>query len=278
MRGTGGSFTRSQCIRSAWVQAVYLRKGLTPKHMTSRTVRMCIVLQLCHTFADSGDQRRLLSHQHSDFASNAVVMSGDYYKHSDLDNNVSYKEDEIRQKPLPSGGRGSCYTCQTMHSGDWCRNISSYKAYRNNNNDQLPEGITTPFETTCPVTSRFCQVRRIIYKIKNMTEFEDWGLERGCAHTCKPFCVTMGGRTKLTYCTSCCRWDPLPGNEDGNDNCNTDNMAVVQMSGKIIKIFINKTNSCGAFRYHHSVSLFAGMALCKINMKPVTKIEFLTCK
>ena len=46
-------------------------------------------------------------------------------------------------------------------------------------------------------------------------EYVPWSLERGCAETCKNFCVTMGTRTKVTYCTSCCT-EPF---------CNTDNAA-----------------------------------------------------
>ena len=26
----------------------------------------------------------------------------------------------------------------------------------------------------------------------------------------RPFCVTMGARTKVTFCSSCCRWDGKP--------------------------------------------------------------------
>ena len=46
-------------------------------------------------------------------------------------------------------------------------------------------------------------------------EYVPWSMERGCAETCKNFCVTMGTRTKVTYCTSCCT-EPF---------CNTDNAA-----------------------------------------------------
>ena len=63
-----------------------------------------------------------------------------------------------------------------------------------------------------------------------MSGYEEWSLERSCARTCEPFCVSMGGRTKVTYCTSCCRWDGFYFDEQGilrqgerNEFCNTDN-------------------------------------------------------
>jgi hypothetical protein len=43
--------------------------------------------------------------------------------------------------------------------------------------------------------------------------FVPWSLERGCSPKCHDFCVTMGARTKVTYCTSCCT----------TQLCNTDN-------------------------------------------------------
>ncbi len=52
-------------------------------------------------------------------------------------------------------------------------------------------------------------------KTKEMTT---WSLERSCADTCSNFCVTMGARTKISYCTSCCN----------QTLCNTDNAAARQ--------------------------------------------------
>lgn len=43
--------------------------------------------------------------------------------------------------------------------------------------------------------------------------YTPWSMERSCSEECKNFCVTMGGRTKITYCTSCCN----------ADLCNVDN-------------------------------------------------------
>ena len=49
--------------------------------------------------------------------------------------------------------------------------------------------------------------------------YKDWSIERGCDSHCDPeksnFCVEMGARTKVLYCTSCC---------EGN-LCNVDNKA-----------------------------------------------------
>ena len=82
----------------------------------------------------------------------------------------------------------------------------------------------------------------------DMQGYAQWSLERACVKECDPFCVSMGGRTKVgagggstpehcnlmyrvqvTYCTSCCRWDGLVRDEKGmwsagprQDFCNTD--------------------------------------------------------
>ena len=49
--------------------------------------------------------------------------------------------------------------------------------------------------------------------------YKEWSMERGCADSCNPeqsnYCVEMGARTKVLYCTSCCT-DSL---------CNVDNKA-----------------------------------------------------
>jgi len=77
------------------------------------------------------------------------------------------------------------------------------------------------------------QVKRVDYKVDNMEGYAQWSLTRSCEKDCQPFCVTMGGRTKVTYCTSCCRWDGswldthtmrlMAGNR--SDNCNVGNSA-----------------------------------------------------
>ena len=35
------------------------------------------------------------------------------------------------------------------------------------------------------------------YKVDNMTQYKQWSLERACVKECDPFCVSMGGRTKV---------------------------------------------------------------------------------
>ena len=93
------------------------------------------------------------------------------------------------------------------------------------------------------------KVRRVDYKVDNMKGYAQWSLERACVQECDPFCVSMGGRTKVkcllgyllficlfiiqvTYCTSCCRWDGFTRDAEGiwesgprNDLCNMDNTA-----------------------------------------------------
>merc|ERR1712211_153270 len=89
----------------------------------------------------------------------------------------------------------------------------------------------------CADDQPFCQVTRVEYKIGENGD-STWSLERNCSSDCRPFCVTMGGRTKVTFCSSCCRWDGLPldyshiSPEDrkklqglNNSLCNIDNQA-----------------------------------------------------
>ena len=41
------------------------------------------------------------------------------------------------------------------------------------------------------------KVRRVDYKVDNMKGYAQWSLERACVQECDPFCVSMGGRTKV---------------------------------------------------------------------------------
>ena len=45
---------------------------------------------------------------------------------------------------------------------------------------------------SCPA-----QVRRVEYKVDDMQGYAQWSLERACVKECDPFCVSMGGRTKV---------------------------------------------------------------------------------
>ncbi len=59
------------------------------------------------------------------------------------------------------------------------------------------------------------QVARIQYLISDGDTTDGhtvWSTERTCSEKCSNFCVTMGTRTKFTYCTSCC--DSPMCNED----------------------------------------------------------------
>jgi hypothetical protein len=58
--------------------------------------------------------------------------------------------------------------------------------------------------------------------------YTPWSMERSCSSECKNFCVTMGGRTRLTYCTSCCT----------NDLCNIDNSVSQLVAPKNLIRFI----------------------------------------
>lgn len=142
-------------------------------------------------------------------------------EHSSLGGNISNNSE--RNNKISITEQGSCFTCNTLSTGEWCSNVSRYIDYRRNHDQEIPKDLNgIQLESSCPVGFRFCQVRRVVYRVTNMTDFQPWGMERNCTKECKPFCVTMGGRTKITYCTSCCRWDGLGQN---NNNCNTDNLA-----------------------------------------------------
>ena len=40
-------------------------------------------------------------------------------------------------------------------------------------------------------------MRRVEYKVDDMQGYAQWSLERACVKECDPFCVSMGGRTKV---------------------------------------------------------------------------------
>ena len=129
----------------------------------------------------------------------------------------------------------NCYDCSSIHDGEGCYNINS-----------TSEGLElldyNQFVKKCPGEQPYCkvsfrfmididepevsgvtlqsfQVYRVEYllmddyKSKDDGPYTPWSIERSCSSECKNFCVTMGGRTKITYCTSCCV----------GDLCNTDN-------------------------------------------------------
>lgn len=161
----------------------------------------------------------------------------EYYQHTDWSEGSNKSEaSQVRMVKQDQGRTqkariGSCFSCTTLSEQDQgdpdniCFNISRYDEWNLNNkgNDS--------FVSHCGEEQRFCQVRRVEYKVDNMDEYAQWSLTRSCQETCNPFCVTMGGRTKVTYCTSCCRWDgswldPVtkrlqPG--ERSDNCNVGN-------------------------------------------------------
>ena len=64
-------------------------------------------------------------------------------------------------------------------------------------------------------------------------EMTPWSIERGCDSSCEEgtsnYCVEMGARTKVLYCTSCCS-DSLC-NVDGKASPNTplDMLLIIQL-------------------------------------------------
>ena len=171
-----------------------------------------------------------------------VPASNDYYKYVEMSDGVE------TSSPPPSPGTstearqgrtqghrhnqdlaGTCYRCTTLQDKTGlCQDISAYIRRKENNETGLPV-----LETVCTEKTPYCQVMRVDYKVDNMSGYAQWSLERSCSEKCEPFCVTMGGRTKVTYCTSCCRWDGLVRDGEGRweagtraDNCNVGNIAL----------------------------------------------------
>jgi len=104
----------------------------------------------------------------------------------------------------------SCYECNTIHDGELCWNLGK-------NTSNLQDFAHK--ERSCPAEQPYCKVYRVEYLVLEDFKSDDsgpytkWSMERNCSSECKNFCVTMGGRTKITYCTSCCT----------SDLCNVDN-------------------------------------------------------
>ena len=71
----------------------------------------------------------------------------------------------------------------------------------------------------------------ITEKNKNDDEFTQWSIERSCSNECKNFCVTMGTRTKVTYCTSCCN----------EPECNVGNYSANTKKSSIVSTFLSNT-------------------------------------
>ena len=177
-----------------------------------------------------------------------VPASNDYYKYVEMSDGVesstaqsgpgSGTTSPARQMRTQARHRqdlaGSCYTCSTLQDKTGlCQDISAYISRRQNNETGLPV-----FEAVCAERTPYCQVMRVDYKVDNMSGYAQWSLERSCSETCEPFCVTMGGRTKVTYCTSCCRWDGLTRDGEGRweaglraDNCNVGNIGLTPVPG-----------------------------------------------
>eukprot|EP00096_Caligus_rogercresseyi_P014682 TRINITY_DN7198_c0_g1_i3.p1 TRINITY_DN7198_c0_g1~~TRINITY_DN7198_c0_g1_i3.p1 ORF type:complete len:186 (-),score=51.77 TRINITY_DN7198_c0_g1_i3:8-565(-) len=115
-----------------------------------------------------------------------------------------FLEQQQTQQREDGGGGGNvsgltCYHCSSLSDGVDCENLNESSS-------------RAPKTRTCVGSKVYCKVRRMEYHISD--EFENssasvrWSMERDCAYeTCKNFCVSMGARTRLTYCTSCCDSD-----------------------------------------------------------------------
>jgi len=156
--------------------------------------------------------------QQQEHEGSGVEKQKGYYEHVDLSDNSNKSQTSLStnsdvQLVKHDQGRtqlwrtGSCFSCTTLSEkdqldpGNICYNISLYKQWSENNRDD------PRYTQKCSHEQKYCQVKRVDYKVDNMEGYAQWSLTRSCETECRPFCVTMGGRTKVTYCTSCCRWD-----------------------------------------------------------------------
>merc|ERR1712223_337957 len=95
----------------------------------------------------------------------------------------------------------SCYECNSIQDGELCYNIGKNTTANGQHRHKIKQ---------CPGDKPYCKVYRVEYlvledfKSTDTGPYTPWSMERNCSEECKNFCVTMGGRTKLTYCTSCC--------------------------------------------------------------------------
>ncbi|XP_055373953.1 uncharacterized protein LOC129607188 [Condylostylus longicornis] len=88
-----------------------------------------------------------------------------------------------------------CYSCETMEDGLNCADFS----VGNYNFSHMIK--------KCKADEFVCMVKRFSYTMSNenvTTSPKMWSLERKCAVNCEPGCFSIGERTKLYACTSCC--------------------------------------------------------------------------
>jgi len=246
-----------------------------------RTRTLSLVLSYCLIWRVGGEFDRVLEVEmygsRPGNVDSLVVPSRDYYKYEELsDNNIEEKvtghttqsveeealagyqkkvsgrnrkqlvvDDEalaaVDAELIERSGPGSCYQCSTLtDTTGLCQDIGRYHHLKTENKSNLPQ-----FENKCSNSAKFCQVRRVDYKVDNMKGYAQWSLERACVQECDPFCVSMGGRTKVTYCTSCCRWDGFTRDAEGiwesgprNDLCNMDNSAAKDRAHVALALFL----------------------------------------
>ncbi|XP_022190520.2 uncharacterized protein LOC111048848 isoform X1 [Nilaparvata lugens] len=103
----------------------------------------------------------------------------------------SYKHQTIAAQDR--GNSLWCYKCHTMDEKEECNDLAG------KNNSVLVH--------KCLGDHRTCVVKRYSYttSTENSTSVQRmWSIERNCVNKCEPGCITIGERTKLYACTSCC--------------------------------------------------------------------------
>ncbi|XP_075215097.1 uncharacterized protein LOC142320983 [Lycorma delicatula] len=122
---------------------------------------------------------------------------------------ISYKHQTVGAQDR--GNSLWCYRCLTMDENSECSNFTG-------NNSTLAH--------KCLGDRRTCIVKRYSYttSTENSTSVQRmWSIERNCTNRCEPGCITIGERTKLYACTSCC----------DTSFCNTDRGASVEAKSKL---------------------------------------------
>ncbi|XP_037075159.1 uncharacterized protein LOC119096388 [Pollicipes pollicipes] len=91
----------------------------------------------------------------------------------------------------------NCYSCHSQTTGEACKDGTLIQN-------------KTEWQAQCSAKHTACMVR--VYKSSSTVNKSEahtsiWSVERACAEECEPDCLTIGERTKIISCISCCTED-----------------------------------------------------------------------
>ncbi|XP_065156604.1 uncharacterized protein [Atheta coriaria] len=121
-----------------------------------------------------------------------------------------------------------CYKCDNIDGDDACLNVNN----------------VTTYKEKCEKEHRICQVRTITMSSQeNKTApAKLWLVKRACTKVCEPVCVTIGERTKLRACNTCCETDLCNrGNSASRHVVHMALLLLVFLGVALLKSFIQTT-------------------------------------